>query len=310
MKTGFPIFLSVLLFTGLLSLNGLAYADDKHQLEHTKVEFSLPMGWTIGEVAAIKVLPNGHFLVFHRGQHQLLEFDKNKHFIREIGQGLFNKPHGLRIDRHENIWTTDANTQLVLRFAPSGKVTMVLGKNNHKGSGWFDKDRNVVFFNNPLDVGFDSQDNIYVVDKGNDRIVKFNSNGNLVKTWGKKGTAPGEFNFAHSIDIDTQDRIYIADRENKRIQLFDVDGKVRGQFDNIGYPYIITLANNTLWMTDARFEKVLQLDLNGKILKSYQGKVGRNPGQFSSVHGIDVDANGDVWVSQVFNWGGINKLDL
>jgi hypothetical protein len=61
-------------------------------------------------------------------------------------------------------------------------------------------------------------------------------------------------------------------------------------------------------MTDARAEKVLQVDLNGRILQSYQGESGRNPGQFSSVHGIHVNEQGTVWVSQIYNWGGVNKL--
>lgn len=311
MKPGFISFLVVI----LLSFNVGVNAAGALQLEDTKVEFSLPQGWTMGEVAAIKHLPNGHVVVFHRGQHQLLEFDQNHHFVREIGHGLFAKPHGLRVDSKGNIWTTDAGNHLVLRFAPSGKVTMVLGKKDEAGKGWFDRDYNVVFFNQPQDVGFDSKDNIYVVDKGNARIVKLNPDGNLIKTWGKKGSQPGEFNFVHSIVIDQQDRLYVADRENKRIQKFDADGKFLGLFDNIGYPYFLALSNNahsqaTLWMTDARFEKVLNLDLNGKIIASYQGKMGRNPGQFSAVHGIDVDADGNVWVSQIFNWGGINKLKL
>jgi DNA-binding beta-propeller fold protein YncE len=216
----------------------------------------------------------------------------------------------LRIDAKGNLWTTDRGNHLVLRFAPSGEVTMVLGKKGKAGKGWFDKDQNVVFFDGPLDVAFDRFNNIYVVDKGNSRIVKFNSDGNLIKTWGQLGTEVGEFDYPHSIEIDGKDRIYIADRENKRIQLFDLEGQPLEQWNHVGYPYVLTLSGNSLWMTDARAEKVLQLDLDGKILSSYQGKAGRNPGQFSSVHGIHVSSQGTVWVTQIYNWGGINKLEL
>jgi streptogramin lyase len=297
----------------MLSSNSRAYEPDfidtsNNQYQAERVNFSLPQGWTIGEVAAIIKRENGNFIVFNRGQHQLIEFDHKRNFVREIGQGLFETPHGLRLDAHGNIWTADSGTHLVLRFSPSGEVTMVLGKNKKAGKGWFHKDYNVVFFDQPLDVAQDRFNNIYVVDKGNSRIVKLDSNGMLIKTWGQAGTKPGQFNFPHSIVIDKYDRIYVADRENKRIQRFDLDGSPLDQWNSVGYPYVLTLESNSLWMTDARAEKVLQLDLDGNQKAMYQGTPGRNPGQFSSVHGIYASENGNVWVTQIFNWGGINKL--
>ena len=273
-----------------------------------KIKFNLPSGWALGEVAAIERKKNGHFIVFHRGQHSLLEFDSSYDFVKEIGHGLFKNPHGLRLDKEENIWTTDSGTHVVLRFSDKGEVTMVLGRNNTAGTGWFDRDYNLVMFNQPLDVAFDTRNNIYVVDKGNARIVKLDPNGMLINTWGQSGTNIGEFKFAHSIVIDKNNLIYVADRENKRIQLFNTDGKALSQWNDVGYPYVLFLKNETLWMTDARAEQVKAFNLNGVFLDKYQGAIGRNPGQFSSVHGIYVDSDDTIWVTQIFNWGGINKL--
>ena len=272
------------------------------------VKFNLPQGWTLGEVAGIAKTSYGHFIVLHRGEHQLLEFDQDRNFIREFGQGLLKNPHGLRLDRQGNIWATDSDRHLVLRFSPAGEVTMVLGKNNLAGTGWFDRDYNLVLFNNPLDVAFDDSDNIYVVDKGNARIVKMDKNGAFIKAWGKKGSALGEFNFAHSIVVDKQNRVIVADRENKRIQLFDIDGNVLTHWDNLGYPYVIQLNDNHLWVTDARAEKVRKLNLQGEVVDTFQGEAGRDPGQFSAVHGLHVETDGSVLVSQIFNWAGVNKL--
>lgn len=295
-------------FYMLLPIGGGIWAEDLVSFESEKVSFSLPAGWHLGEVAAIERRSNGNFVVFHRGQHQLLEFDKNYNFIRELGQGLFKNPHGLRLDAEGNIWTTDSGTHLVLRFAPSGEITMVLGKNGLAGTGWYDRDYSLVLFKEPLDVAFDRFHNIYVVDKGNARIVKLDANGALLKTWGQSGSAAGEFKFAHSIVIDTHDRLYVADRENKRIQRFTLEGELIDVWTEVGYPYVMTLADGNLWVTDARFEIVRQFSLAGELLSSYQGEAGRNPGQYSSVHGIHVDSNERVWVTQIFNWGGVNKL--
>jgi sugar lactone lactonase YvrE len=270
-------------------------------------QFTLPTGWSLGEVAAITEDDAGNTFIFNRGLHPLLKFDKSGRFVKEIGQGNFSKPHGLRIDRYGNIWTTDINTHLVLRFSPSGEVTMVLGMKNKASSGWFDRDYKLVLFNGPQDVAFDQFDNIYVVDKGNARIVKLDYDGLLIKTWGTAGANQGEFNFVHSIVIDNNDNIFVADRENKRIQIFDLAGNYLNQWPNIGYPCVLTLSNNTLWMTDARAEKVQQFALDGKLLASYQGKAGRNPNQFGFVHGIHVTKQGTVRLTQILNW---NVLSL
>jgi DNA-binding beta-propeller fold protein YncE len=45
-----------------------------------------------------------------------------------------------------------------------------------------------------------------------------------VKSWGKHGKGPGEFNLVHTIAADAQGNIYVGDRTNRRIQVFDGDG--------------------------------------------------------------------------------------
>ena len=69
-------------------------------------------------------------------------------------------------------------------------------------------------------------------------------NGTLIKTWGKKGSKLGEFNFAHSIVIDKNDRVFIADSENKRIQRFDLKGNALTLWTDLGYPCVLQLNNN------------------------------------------------------------------
>ena len=285
----------------VLILSGFnVFAQNKFTIK--PAQFTLPDGWSLGEVAAIAADDDGNSFIFNRGAHPLLVFDPDGAFIREIGQGHFSKPHGLRIDRHGNIWTTDINNHLVLRFSPQGKITMVLGMKNKAGSGWFDRDYQLVLFDGPQDVAFDRFDNIYVVDKGNARIVKLNPDGLLINTWGTAGANAGEFNFAHSIVIDDNNKIFVADRENQRIQIFDLAGNYLTQWNDIGYPYVLTLSNNSLWMTDARAEQVRQFSLEGKLLATYQGTAGRNPGQFGFVHGIDVGKQGNIYLTQILNW--------
>lgn len=275
----------------------------------TQVELNCPADWFIEEIPAIKIRKNGNILVFNRGQKKLLEFDDEYNLVREIGSGLFKNPHGLKIDQVGNIWTADAGNHTVMKFSGDGKLLMVLGWKDKASAGWFDNDYEVLMFDNPLDMSFDSQHNIYIVDKGNSRIVKVDQSGNLLKTWGGKGEKAGEFNFPHSVEIDAQDRIYVADRENQRIQVFDTDGNFISSWNDIGHPYVMKITANSLWVTDARKEIIKEFSLDGQIKRVLQGEKGRGAGQFSSVHGLDVAA-GNIWVSQIYNWGGINKIAI
>lgn len=185
---------------------------------------------------------------------------------------------------------------------------MVLGMKNKASKGWFDRDYSLILFNSPHDVAFDKYDNIFVVDKGNDRIVKLNADGMLLKTWGQKGDEEGEFNFAHAIVIDQQDRVLVADRENKRVQLFDLEGKFTSQWTDVGYPYVMVLTGNSIWITDARNETIQQRDLDGKRIKTIQGKKGRGPGQFGFAHGLHVTQKEHIFVTQVLNWSVLKLI--
>ena len=63
----------------------------------------------------------------------LMEFDPDGHFIRGFGDGLFDRPHGLRIDAQDNIWATDVAAHLVYKSSIPRVVKMVLGCKNRPG---------------------------------------------------------------------------------------------------------------------------------------------------------------------------------
>ncbi len=258
--------------------------------------FQLPPGANFGEVPGVAVNSKGHIFVFHRGAQPLMEFDPSGKFIRSLGDDLFTRPHGLRVDRDDNLWITDIGSHLVLKLSPAGRVLMVFGRKGRASES--DQE-----FNQPSDVAFGPAGELYVTDGyGNSRVVKFDRSGRFVKAWGTKGSAPGQFNLPHNVVVDKQGLVYVADRENKRIQIFDADGKFLREWTHVGSPWGLAFGpDQTLFVASGREERVLKLDLNGKILGVF-GEPGKGPGQFGYAHGIAVGPGEEIYVAEVLNW--------
>ena len=81
-------------------------------------------------------------------------------------------------------------------------------------------------FNRPADVAVDSVGNVYVADRDNNRVQRFDSKGNFLGRWGANGgdgtagEGPGEFFTPTSIAVDGDRDIYVLDVLNSRVQKF------------------------------------------------------------------------------------------
>ena len=64
--------------------------------------FEFPADWVEGEASGVALNSKGHIFLFQRTRPMLSEFDEKGHYLRSLGEGLFDHPHGLRIHgRHE-----------------------------------------------------------------------------------------------------------------------------------------------------------------------------------------------------------------
>ena len=190
----------------------------------------------------------------------------------------------------------DDGSHLVLKLSPTGHVLLVLGRKDVAAeSDWL--------FNQPTDVAFGKNGEIYVADGyGNSRVVKFDHDGNFIKAWGRYGTGPGEFNLPHTIVVDQSGRVYVGDRDNKRIQIFDADGNFLTQWTDIGYPYgLFITPDQHVWMVDGGYDRIIALDQNGKILGAI-GEPGHAPGQLACGHFLALTPDRKIFVADVLNW--------
>jgi DNA-binding beta-propeller fold protein YncE len=207
----------------------------------------LPQDLHFGELTGVAVNSKGHVFALSRGgttgpayaaaATQLLEFDRNGKFIREIGKHLYawSYGHTVRVDPQDNVWVTDKGSDMVVKFNPQGRVVMVFGRKQEasdRETGPLERHKpplppDVGRFRQVTDVTWDPAGNIYISDGYiNSRVAKIDRNGNWLKSWGEPGAQPGQFNTPHSIAADASGNIYVADRGNRRIQVFDGDGKL------------------------------------------------------------------------------------
>jgi DNA-binding beta-propeller fold protein YncE len=154
-------------------------------------------------------------------------------------------------------------------------------------------------FNKPTDIAFAADGNFFVSDGyGNSRVVKFDKDGKFLLAWGKKGTGEGEFNTPHAVRFDSKGNLYVGDRENDRVQVFDQNGKFIRAFGGFAPFGLFITPDDTLFVADGRAHHVMKMTVEGKILNTF-GKLGPEPGHFFLPHGITVDKDGAVYVTEI-----------
>jgi NHL repeat/6-bladed beta-propeller len=231
----------------------------------------LPAGRKWGSTASVTMAPDGTIWVVDRcgvsgaggttcagpnaAVAPIFQFDTSGKLLKSLGAGLFVSPHKLTVDKDGNLWVADNGSHQVFKLSGTdGKVLMTLGQKGVAGTG-MDQ------FDAPTEVAVAVNGDIFVGDGhtgggtavGNARIMKFDKDAKFLKTWGKKGMGPGEFDVVHTIALDSRGRLFVGDRQNNRVQLFDADGKFIDQWFQFGRPsgMYIDKRTDTLYVADS-----------------------------------------------------------
>jgi DNA-binding beta-propeller fold protein YncE len=303
----------------------------------------LPVGTYLGEVGGVATNSRGDVFVYTRTGHptvtigsarpfahggsRLFEFDPSGKFVREIGMKSsgFMFAAQVRVDPNDNIWVVDQMTNMVMKFDPQGRVVMLLGRKAESvpvparpptgdGAG-----QPTDLFDRPTDVAWDAAGNIFVADGlGNARVAKFDKDGKFVKSWGKRGTAQGEFANVRSIAVDAQGNVYAADGGNKRIQVFDNNGTFKTAIANVGNAQALCMtkgANQVLYVsnsnppTDIDHDgEIYKMKLDGTMTGKF-GRAGKLPKEFGTVNAIDCRNENTLYVGEIGNLR-VQKLAL
>jgi DNA-binding beta-propeller fold protein YncE len=260
----------------------------------------------------------------------ILKFNSSGKLLKSFGAGLFIFPHKIYVDADGNVWVVDARGandrerrkypdekekgHVVVKFSPDGEVLLAIGTIGVAGNP-------PQFLTEPTSVVTARNGDIFIAEghsgqypgAGPDsvaRISKFTKDGKFVKSFGRWGSAPGEFKTPHDIALDSQGRLFVADRGNMRIQILDQDGAFIDEWAQFSRPSGIYIRDDMIYVADS--------ESNGLPFAAHPGwKRGIRIGNVKDGHvlyripdplemdgtsaaeGLAVDAKGNVYGGEV-----------
>ena len=267
--------------------------------------------------SGVAVDSSGNVYVADSGNNRIEKFTSSGTYVTQFDSGY---PSGVAVDSSGNVYVTDHDSG-VEKFTSSGSHI----------TGW----TSTSSANGPLGpalgfegvvqgVAVDSSGNVYVVDSGDNRVVKFSNTGTFVVAWGctdadtepcRDGSGSGQFNSPSGVAVDSSGNVYVVDTGNYRVEKFTGSGTYVTQFGSYGFgngqfsgPSLfgpqgvaVDLSGN-VYVTDWGNHRVEKFTSSGSYVSQW-GSAGSGNGQFGGPlandgpQGIAVDSSGNAYVT-------------
>jgi streptogramin lyase len=185
---------------------------------------------------------------------------------------LFNGADGMAVAPNGNIWIADYFNSRVVQVTPAGTVVKKLGRNNGDGPAGSGPGQ----LSGPTTVAVDGSGNVYVADRNNGRIDKFDSVGNFLQSFSAQGTPEG-------VAVDSTGNIYASNTFSCRVVELDSTGALMrtlgngcgsgpGQFNGTGAVGVGLDAHGNLWVADFGNSRLEEFDTGtGAFIKQIGG---------------------------------------
>lgn len=216
------------------------------------------------------------------------------------GDGQFNFPSDVAVDRYDNVWVVDKENHRIQKFDSKGNFIFKFGS---YGTG---NDQ----FDSPGHMTIDRDGNLWIANEQQAFLQKYDPSGNFLLKIGGFGSANGQFMAPQDLTVDEKGNIWVADSRNHRIQKFDSKGNFLFKFGNKGSADgqltsptdLVIDKHGDVWVIDYYNgnHRVQKFDSQGNFLMRL-GELGSGNGQFNNPGGLLVDGKGNIWISDVSN---------
>jgi DNA-binding beta-propeller fold protein YncE len=194
------------------------------------------------------------------------------------GRGEFLHPSGIAYERSAGIFVADAGNDRVEKFDSMMHFNFEFG-----GFSWGDGSTGITEarttdtgqFNDPVDMAVDGR-HIFVSDRGNHKVKKFDSDGNFLLEFGSEGSERGRLSSPGGLALDKRGNVFVADTGNDRVQKLDAAGNFIMEYGGFGWtdgkfnqPSDVTLlADDSMLVLDSGNSRVQELDLYGNVKRT------------------------------------------
>lgn len=245
--------------------------------------------------------PDGRLLVTDPGTPGVHLFDLKKRshkVLRGPSRLPLKSPIGVDADAAGNIYATDSASGRIYVFDREGGFRRFIGEMKNEG-----------YFKRPTGLALDrAAREIYLTDTLDHSVYVVSTSGTIVRSWGRRGEEPGEFNFPTAVAL-ADERVFVLDSMNFRVQVFRLDGTLLASFGHAANEpggffrpkgLAIDTTNKLVLVVDAMFEAVQAFTYEGRLVWAF-GHGGSGPGEFQLPAGISVHPDGRLLVADSYN---------
>jgi len=136
------------------------------------------------------------------------------------GDVQFNLPRAVAVNHAGDIYVADKLNNRIQELSPSGAFIRRWGANGGDGSAGAGAGQ----FRLPYGVALDGAGDVFVADRGNNRVQRFSPTGAFLAVIGTPGSAPGQIDEPYALALDCRGGLFVTDEGNNRIERFGSPG--------------------------------------------------------------------------------------